>query len=177
MSRALILHAAAHWPQGIDGSLWPMAVSHSIHIYNNTPNQNGFCPANLFTGEMVPRHRLQDFHTWGCPVFILELQSGQKLPRWQPRSRQGIYMGLSTIHSSEVPLVLNPTTGSITPQFHVVFDDEFSTVASIERQHDPPSFWNELCLEKILFLSLSITLPMVRPHIWRTTGSRQKNAF
>jgi hypothetical protein len=121
MSRALILHAAAHWPHGIDSSIWPMAVAHSVHIYNNTPDLNGMCPADLFTGEVIPRHRLQDFHTWGCPVFILDpkLQSGQKLPRWQPHSRQGVFMGLSTIHSSEVPLVLNTTTGSITPQFHV----------------------------------------------------------
>lgn len=154
MSRALILHAAAHWPNGIDSSLWPMAVKHSVYIYNNTPNQNGVCPSDLFTGEMVPRHRLKDFHTWGCPVFILDpkLQSGQKLPRWQPRSRQGIFMGLSMIHSSEVPLVLNTTTGSITPQFHVVFDDEFSTVASLEREHDPPSFWNDLCLENAVYI-------------------------
>jgi hypothetical protein len=177
MSRALILHAAAHWPQGIDGSLWPMAVSHSIHIYNNTPNQNGFCPADLFTGEMVPRHRLQDFHTWGCPVFILDpkLQSGQKLPQWQPRSRQGIYMGISTIHSSEVPLVLNPTTGSITPQFHVVFDDEFSTVTSIEREHDPPSFWNELCLENTVFIPVDYTTDGPSTHLaddWLTPEER-----
>ena len=119
MSRALILYAAAHWPHGVNSALWPMAVAHSVHIYNNTPNMQGICPADLFTGEMVPHHRLQDFHTWGCPVFILDpkLQSGQKLPRWQPCSRQGIFMGLSTIHLRDVTLVLNPTTRSITPQF------------------------------------------------------------
>ena len=33
------------------------------------------------------------------------------------------------IHGNN-PLVLDPTTGSITPKFHVVFDDSFSTVSS-----------------------------------------------
>ena len=71
MSRALILHAAAHWPNGMDSSLWPMAVAHSVYIYNNTPDETGVCPSDVFTGEMVPRHRLKDFHTWGCPVLSL----------------------------------------------------------------------------------------------------------
>jgi hypothetical protein len=159
MARAHILHAAAHWPNGIDSSLWPMAVSQAVHIYNHTPNEHGICPADIFHGSLVPRHRILDFHTWGCPVFVLDpqLQSGQKLPRWQPRSRQGIFMGLSSIHSSEVPLVLNLSTGSITPQFHVVFDDSFSTVPSLQRENDPPSFWNDLCLENTIYIPTEVT--------------------
>ena len=39
-------------------------------------------------------------------------------------------MGLSGKNSSTVPMVLNPDTGAIMPQFHVIFDDWFSTIAS-----------------------------------------------
>ena len=39
-------------------------------------------------------------------------------------------MGLSKKHAITVPLVLNPQTGYITPQYHVVFDDWFATVAT-----------------------------------------------
>ena len=39
-------------------------------------------------------------------------------------------MGLSPDHASTVPLVLNLGTGAITPQFHVVFDDWFTTVTT-----------------------------------------------
>ena len=39
-------------------------------------------------------------------------------------------MGLSPDHASPIPLVLNLHTGAITPQFHVVFDDWFTTVAT-----------------------------------------------
>jgi hypothetical protein len=43
-------------------------------------------------------------------------------------------MGNSTKHASTVPLVLNPETGAITAQFHVVFDDWFATVTSMENE-------------------------------------------
>ena len=39
-------------------------------------------------------------------------------------------MGLSPDHASTVPLVLNLDTGVITPKFHVVFHDCFTTVAT-----------------------------------------------
>jgi hypothetical protein len=37
-------------------------------------------------------------------------------------------MGLSDRHSSTVPLVLNPESGVISPQFHVVVDEWFTTI-------------------------------------------------
>jgi hypothetical protein len=109
MVRAMILHACLHWENVIDSSLWPMAVKYVSHVYNQMPKLNGVCPADFFSGSTVPRHRLLDLHVWGCPVYVLDpkLQQGQKLPRWQPRSIQGIFMGLSTQDASEVPLVLN----------------------------------------------------------------------
>jgi hypothetical protein len=104
MARAMILHASMHWKNGIDASLWLMAINYAIHIYNNTPNK-GVTPADIFTGRTVPRHRLFDLHVWGCPVYVLDpqMQQGRKLPRWQPRSRRGVNFGLSLQHSSEVP--------------------------------------------------------------------------
>ena len=110
MARAMILHATAHWKDGINSTLWPMAVQYAAFQYNHLPNAEGLCPADFFTGSTVPRNRLLDIHVWGCPVYVLdpELQAGNKLPRWQPRSRRAIFMGFSRIHSSEVPLVLKP---------------------------------------------------------------------
>jgi hypothetical protein len=56
-------------------------------------------------------------------------------------------LGLSEQHASEAPLVLNLSTGAITTQFLVVFDDIFTTVPSIERENEPPEHWADLCLE------------------------------
>ena len=132
-ARALLLHAALHWKSGIDSSLWPLAVSYAAYLYNHLPNAQGIAPADLFTRVQIPRHKLKSFHTWGCPVYVLDpkLQQGKKLPRWEPRARRGIFVGYSTVHSSDVPLVLNLQTGHISPQYHVVFDDSFSTVPSL----------------------------------------------
>ena len=88
-------------------------------------------------------------HVWGCPTYVLDpmLQQGKKLPCWQPRSHQGMFLGLSPKHSSDVPLILNLQTGSISPQYHVVFDDMFSTVVSIGITDDAPAFWQDLLLD------------------------------
>jgi hypothetical protein len=58
-----------------------------------------------------------------------------------------VFLEFSNLHSSEVALVLIQATGSITLQFHVVFDDFFSTITSVGRENDPPDSWTELCLD------------------------------
>jgi hypothetical protein len=50
MARAMILHSSIHWKDGIDTSIWPMAVTYTTHIYNNTPN-NGVSPNGHFHGK------------------------------------------------------------------------------------------------------------------------------
>jgi hypothetical protein len=47
-----------------------------------------------------------------------------------------------------VTQVLNLSIGRITTQYHVVFDDLFTTVPSIEREHETPSHWDELCMDE-----------------------------
>jgi hypothetical protein len=101
-----------------------------------------------------------DLHVWGCPEYVLDpkIQQGQKLPRWEPRSKRGFFLGLSQQHVSEVTLVLSLGTGSITTQFHVVFDDLFTTVTIyIDRENEPPEHWAELCLQKSTHLMLDST--------------------
>jgi hypothetical protein len=65
-----------------------------------------------------------------------------------------MFLGLSQQHASEVPLVLNLGTGSITNQFHVAFYDLFTTLNSIERENESPENWAELCLENSTRLML-----------------------
>jgi hypothetical protein len=74
---------------------------------------------------------MSNFHTFGSPCYILDarLQSGLKtIPKWKPCAQMSIYVGRSPLHASNVSLVLNPWTGHILPQFHVVYDDDFTTV-------------------------------------------------
>ncbi|KAL7460959.1 hypothetical protein ACHAXS_001393 [Conticribra weissflogii] len=64
-------------------------------------------------------------------------------PKWEPRARLGIYVSRSPHHAGNVALVLNPTTGLVSPQFHVVFDDEFTTVPHLWKGTVPPN-WAKL---------------------------------
>jgi hypothetical protein len=59
------------------------------------------------------------------------IQGLSKLPKFKPRSNWGMFVGYSKKHSSLVPLVLNFETLTITPQFHIVFDDWFTSVVSL----------------------------------------------
>ena len=64
-------------------------------------------------------------------------------PKWEPRSRMGIYLGHSPTHAGSVAMVLNPRTLHVSPQYHVVFDDTFSTLEHMEKG-TIPSNWKEL---------------------------------
>ena len=133
ISRTMMLHAAIHWPEVADSSLWPMAVTHATYIWNHVPNSDtGVSPSDIFTKTRWPHSRFHDLHVWGCPTYVLDkaLHDGKKIPKWKPRSQRMVMMGHSPRHASTVPLVLNTTTGTITAQFHVVFDDWFATVAA-----------------------------------------------
>ena len=144
-----MLHVSVHWKDTITSELWPMAVDYTIYLYKNIPNKQGITPADMFTGVTIPRHKLIDCHIWGDPVYVLypTLQAGKKLPHWQPCSQRGMFVGFSQSHSSDVPLILNLQTGHISPQFHVVFDDTFSTIMSQSQQDDPTNWWNLVDLE------------------------------
>jgi hypothetical protein len=175
MARSMILNASMHWKDGIYASLWPQAATHATHVYNTTP-KDGICPADIFFGSSVPIHRLMDLHVWGCPVYVLDpkIQQVQKLPRWAPRSKRGMFLGLSQQHASDFPLVLNLGTGSITTQFQVVFDDIFTTVPSIERENEAPEHWAELCLENSTHLMLDSTSEHLNDD-WLTAEELESN--
>ncbi len=74
----------------------------------------------------------------------LQLQSGiGGAPKWEPRSWLGIYVNHSPSHAGSVALELNPWTGHVLPQYHVVFDGLFTTVPFMEKSEVPPH-WADL---------------------------------
>ena len=67
------------------------------------------------------------------------------IPKWDPRARVGVYLGHSPCHAGNVALILNLQTGHISPQFHVTFDEGFSTVESLRADTEPDN-WENLVL-------------------------------
>ena len=147
-ARTMMIHAAIHWPEQDDKSLWPLAVSHAAFLYNHTPRlQTGIAPIEVFSGTKSDHQVLRNAHPWGCPVYVLEpslTQAGGKIPKWQPRSRRAQYVGFSPVHSENIGLVRNLHSGFITPQYHLVFDDWFETVHAPDGPE--PRQWIDMCI-------------------------------
>jgi hypothetical protein len=55
----------------------------------------------------------------------------------------GLYVGRSPSHTANVALIFNPCTGHVSPQFHVVFDNDFTTVSYLRSSQGPP-LWADL---------------------------------
>ena len=142
-----MIGAALSWPEVEDESLWALAVNHATWLHNNTPNERtGIAPIEIFAKTLSDHQALRNAHTWGAPIYILQprlTSAGGKIPKWQPRSRRGQYVGVSPDHAENVALVRNLKTGYISPQFHVVFDDWFETVYADETE---PECWDRLCI-------------------------------
>jgi hypothetical protein len=139
-ARNILLHAMTHWPSIISENFWPFAIRHAVNLYN-TCNRGpaSKSPFELFTNEL-PSRSLTDYKVFGCPVYVLckELQDNPGSDRkWESRCWQGVYIGHSSLHAGNVALVYNPVTKHVTQQFHVIFDESFSSMMSnIPQQND-----------------------------------------
>ncbi|MGH7954774.1 MAG: hypothetical protein ACREOZ_02315, partial [Gloeomargaritales cyanobacterium] len=147
-ARILTLHANLRWPEMADSSLWPFALSYATHLWNTTPRElcGGLSPMEIFSSTKDEFSMVNHSHVWGCPVYVLDptIQDGKKLPKWQPRSRRGMFVGISDQHASTIGEILNLTTEAVSSQFHVVYDDWFSTVYTPDDMVPPE--WDDLLI-------------------------------
>ena len=81
-------------------------------------------------------------------MFVLDpkLQDGKKLPRWEPRSKLGQFLGRSKVHAGTVGLIRNVVTGKVSSQFHVVYDENFTTMKTHHDEDNDiiPEDWKNL---------------------------------
>ena len=84
IARTMMLHAAIHWPDIADTSLWTMAVDYAIYLYNHLPDpETGLSPIDIFSKTRWEQKRLHHLHVWGCPAYVLDktIADGKKEPR------------------------------------------------------------------------------------------------
>jgi len=137
-ARSVLLHAMAKWPDLIKEEFWPFAIRYAVLFHNASIRKNqSQSPYHLFTGQEAP-WAISNFHIFGSPCFVLhkELQDGNNFNKWRSRAWGGIYIGPSTCHSSNVPLIYNPDTTHVSPQFHVLHDDHFAMATGNPHQMD-----------------------------------------
>ena len=65
------MHARRFWPQVIVPSLWSFALLADTKRHNELSlDENGKSPLEKFS-RTTDEITCNDFHTWGCPVFVL----------------------------------------------------------------------------------------------------------
>jgi hypothetical protein len=139
-ARTMLAHGQHLWPEVVTKSLWPFAykaASPSMNLFQL--DTKGLSPSEKLAGVEI-NQELKNKHPLFCPVYVLnsKLQGSiGGLPKWNPRSNAGVYLGHSPDHASNVALVLSLTTGLVSPQYHVVFDDDFSTFEFIRSKKEP----------------------------------------
>ena len=145
--RTLLLHAKRMLPEYMSTILWPFAIKCYAERMNHlTWKSDGRTPFEALASLDPSPLDVKSFHTFGSPCYVLDnrLQSGLSMvPKWDRRARMGIYVGRSPAHASNIALVLNPRTGHVSPQFHVVYDDDFTTVPYLRTGQVPPH-WAKL---------------------------------
>ena len=143
-ARTMLLHAERLWPEAVTQMLWPFALKYAAHIHNNLSlNSHGKSPSERFLQtSAIGSLDISDFHTFGSPCYVLD--PNEHTPKWDPRSSLRIFVGFSANHARNVAMVLNPYTGLVSPQYHIVFDDHFQTLSGL-RGTEIPASWKTLC--------------------------------
>ena len=151
-ARTMMIHAILHNHKEVTTDLWPFAMEYAVYLWNKMPKKDGASsPEEIFYSIKSDYQAIREAKCWGCPAYVLDpkLQDGKKLPRWSPRSRLGQFLGRSKKHAGSVGLIKNLITGKISPQYHVVYDNHFTTVESetnVDNIPTPKGF-NELMFE------------------------------
>jgi hypothetical protein len=97
-------------------------------------------------GALLPHqihsNYLQRVKVWGCLTYILnpKVQDRKKIPKWESRAHLGI-LRFSDNHSSLVGLVRSVRTEYVSPQFHVVYYERFTTINNTQ---DSNQSWIEI---------------------------------
>ena len=146
-ARTMLAHGRHLWPEVVTPALWPFAYKAAARARNKFKlDENNLSPEMKLSGVKTSSD-IKNEHPLFCPVFVLHKSLQGSLggiPKWEPRSNAGVYLGNSPHHAGNVALVLSLTTGLVSLQYHVVFDDDFSTVKFIHSNTEPTN-WENLC--------------------------------
>ncbi len=127
-------------------ALWPYALHSAALLHNTLPVlEDGTSRLELFSSIQVGAN-MKHVHTFACPVFALQnaLAAGNAVPKWSPRAQLGLNLGPSPMHARNIYLVLNLSTGLVSPQYHCCFDNFFETTKYGGPDVSVSSTWQQL---------------------------------
>ena len=123
----------------------------------------GMSPEEILYSVISDQQSLRDAKGFGCPAYLLEpkLQDGQKIPKWDPRSKLSQFPGRSEVHTGSVGLIWNLQTGKITSQYNAVYDNHFTTIG-LDVHHNnilvPEGFYSPQNICCIQFITKSLSM-------------------
>jgi hypothetical protein len=141
-----LLHARQCWPAAVHVALWPYALHSAALLHNTLPVlEDGTSRLALFSSIQVGAN-MKHVHTFACPVFALQnaLAAGNAVPMWSPRAQLGLNLGPSPMHARNIYLVLNLSTGLVSPQYHCRFNNFFETTKYGGPDVSVSSTWQQL---------------------------------
>ena len=142
-----LLHTTQKCTSVISTVLWLYTIQAIVGQHNHLSMDNEGCiPLEKFTS--ITNSKLPtNFHTWGCPIYILDAVNQYGVigtPKWEPRLHISIYLRYSPCHTDSVTLLLNLNSGMDSPQFHVMYNNEFMTIPYLTSDTPPPTWTNLL---------------------------------
>ena len=111
------VHAKSRWSRAITLNLWPYCLRMQNHLHQILISyKTNESPMKIFS-RVKCKSNLNKEHTFGCPVYALNasLQAGNTIPKWDQRTRLGVNLGPSPHHARSVSLILNLTSGLVSP--------------------------------------------------------------
>ena len=141
-ARTLLNHVKHLWPEVIQPCLWTFTLKQAkFNLINLRLGKSGKSRTKFFSA-MHNKINIRHYHTFGRSLYVLDarLQGASFIQKWDKQVRVDAYVGRSTIHAGNVSLILNLSTGHVSLQFQVVFNEKFSTVPSLKNRSVPASW-------------------------------------
>ena len=123
----MAVDAKHRWPEIIQPCLWPFALNQAEFNLNNLClGKSRKSRAENFSA-MHNKINIRHYHTLVCPAYVLNarLQGASFIPKWDERVRVGVYVRRYPIRAGNVSLILNLSTGYVSPKSHIVFERNF----------------------------------------------------
>ena len=132
-----MIHQHCLWNMVATVNHWPfflVMANNSINESSSLQNKAGQSTLQIFSNIQV-QSNTKYWIPFGCLVYVLgaALHSGRGIHnKWEYHSKVVIYLGRSPNHGRNVALVLDCTTGLVSPQFLVTFYPIFYTIKKDE---------------------------------------------
>ena len=87
----MMIHAALCWPKHNEKDIWPLALSHAVHLHNRIPlTEIRLTPNKLWSICKSSYSAVVQAHPFGCPFYMMQPQLQDGLPESGVSDRKSV---------------------------------------------------------------------------------------